>query len=122
MLCRNQEPGISLAGVLDSEFKDIQAMVDAANGHFNGCQQVMVILSAARSSSKSEAVSLHSEGWHQLEWFNNAWWKHVTIGYCGGSKIHCYARLANKFDTPLSATHRFDTITYKGGYSSVNWT
>lgn len=121
MLSRTQEPGMMMTSVSDAEFNDIQTMIDAAYGHFDASQKVKVILAAARSGSKSEVVSLHREGWHQPESLYNAWWKHITIGYCGGTKIHCYSRLANKTQYPTSATHRIDSISYDGGYGEVTY-
>lgn len=110
MLGTRQRQGVRLVGVTDADVADMQLMLDAAVGHFDGNQSVQDMLAVA-SSANHRYVNLVEEGWHQLETLYGKKWLHITL-FASGVKYHCYSAVADIRDRPKAATHTIDSISY----------
>ncbi|QIE42255.1 hypothetical protein G5B39_10100 [Rhodobacteraceae bacterium SC52] len=116
MLSLQQEPGVKISGVTESDKDDIQAFLDAARGRFDVNQQIKTMLERAHSTN-TDLVYLEREGWHQTETLYGCKWKHITI--LAGGTFHCYAVVSSALDHPMSATHEITSITCRGGRVEV---
>ena len=110
MLSDRQKKGMKIT-ISDSDFWDVQDMLDEALGHFDGNVTTKNMIAAANSNKKNVYVNLRDEGWHQLESYDGKQFKHIKVEYLG-LEFHCYSLVSGAMDNPKTATHTISQITY----------
>ena len=103
--------------VSEKERAAINAVVDASAAAYTKPPFLLDVFWAASNKNRRVKVYLRSEGWHQYEPYNGAYYKHVTLHFQGWT-YHFYTKVSSIKDEITAATHKIDTISYMEGKTS----
>jgi hypothetical protein len=100
-----------------AELTEMNKIVDNSSGGWTKPTYVTELFKAANAGS-SEWVYLRSEGWHQYEPYNGAYYKHITLHYAKWT-YHFYTKVGSQFEEITSKSHKIDSISYMdNGYAT----